>query len=50
MQKSRLESPTQPKQYVHPVHPVERTRYAQPTQLSLSTQCWQVLQPWQLEQ
>jgi len=40
MWKSRLDSPTHPKQYVHPLQPTLRTRYALPTQRSHSTQCW----------
>jgi hypothetical protein len=51
--KSRRDRPTQPKQYVHPLHATERTRYALPEHRSLSTQCWQArhaVQPTQCEQ
>jgi hypothetical protein len=45
MWKSRRLRPTHPKQYVHPLQPTERTRYALPMHRSLSTQCWQARHP-----
>jgi hypothetical protein len=40
MWKSLRDRPTQPKQYVQPLHPTDRNRYALPTHRSQSTQCW----------
>jgi hypothetical protein len=45
MQKSCRDRLRQPKQYVHPLHPIERTRYALETHRSQSMQCWQAMHP-----
>jgi hypothetical protein len=50
MWKSRSLRPTHPKQYVHPVQAVDRTRYELAEQPSQSMQCWQPMSPRELRQ